>query len=247
MKALYIVLVSLVLSGCGFISAPITLTPVIVRTQTLEPTVIPSLTSTPDLAASQIAILSMTKTAQISNYNATSTEKAESALTTLAKIAIALDQAKGTSNEAEEVDINKAKLVFGPKDYTLRHNLENTVITFDPGLSLKDFIVSINFINPYDTSATGTWDYGILFRNKYKNEQYRLTILSNQSWSLVDAWTWTNIFSRNDKHLTATAGEENMIWLIVVNAKAYLFINSTYIQSLDVGAKLTAGDISPVV
>jgi len=220
MKALYIVLVSLFLSGCGLVSEPITLTPVIAPTQTSEPIIVPSLTFTPDIAASQIAIVSITKTAQISKRNAISTENAKFALNTIEKIAMALDQVKGTSNEAEEVDINKAKLAFGPKDYTLRHNLENTVITFDPGLSLKNFVVSINFVNPYDTSATGTWDYGILFRNKYENHQYRLTILSNQSWSLVDARTWKNIFSRNDKHLTATVGEENMIWLIVVNAKA---------------------------
>lgn len=245
MKHLYIVLISFVLSSCGIASNSIISTPTMLQTQTAVLTSTPSLTPKPDIAATQIAIVSITKTAQISKHNAISTENAKFALTTIAKIGMGLDEVKNTSDEAKEIDINKAKLVFGPKDYTLRHDLENTVITFDPGLSLKNFIVSINFINPYDTSATGTWDYGILFRNKYANNQYRLTILSNQSWSLVNAWTWTDIFSRNDKHLTATAGEENTIWLIVVNAKAYLFINGTYIQPLDVSAKLTAGDISP--
>ena len=245
MKVLLIVLISLVLSGCGIASGPVISTPTIPSTPTTVLTSAPSLTPKPDLAATKIAILAITQTAQINRHNAISTENAKFALTTISKIEMALEEVKATSNEVEELDISKEKLVYGPKDYILRHDLENTVITFDPGLSLKNFIVSINFVNPYDTSAIGTWDYGILFRNKYKNDQYRLTILSNQSWSLVNAPTWRNIFSKNDKHLTATAGEENTIWLIVLNTKAYLFINGKYTHSLDVRARLNEGDVSP--
>ena len=245
MKALQIVLISLLLLGCGLVSEPVTSTPRMAQVHIATLTSTPSLTPKPDIMATQIAGLAATQTAQVAKAHVARTEEFTAALTVIGKITMALDELKGTSNDFESLDINKAKLVFGPTSKTLRHNLDNTVITYDPSLSLRNFIVSIKFINPYDTSKTGSWDYGILFRNEYENDQYRLTILSNQSWSLVDARTWTNVFSRNDKHLTAIAGEENTIWLVVIDTKAYLFINGTYVQSLDVSAKLTAGDVSP--
>jgi hypothetical protein len=237
MRVLHIVLICFFLSGCGIMASP-TSTPTLIQSQTATLINTPSITSTPDIRGTQRVSLHATLTAQIAKAHATKTEEAN-------KVTRMLDGIKQASNEAEGLDFSKAKLVFGPTSDVLRQNVENTVITFDPGLSLKNFIASIIFVNPYDTSTTGTWDYGILFRNQYRNDQYRLTILSNQSWSLVDAPTWTNVFSRNDKRLTATEGEENTIWLIVVDAKAYLFINGTYIQSLDVSEKLTAGDVSP--
>ena len=43
----------------------------------------------------------------------------------------------------------------------------------------------------------------------------------------------------------AKAGEENSIWLIVIDSKAHLFINGIFTKSLDVSSSLEAGDISP--
>lgn len=187
-----------------------------------------------------MALLAPTRTLQAARFQATQTEEAN-------KAAAILEQIKQASREAEDLAIRNARLVYGPANASLTHHVDNTITTFDPNLRLKNFVASITFVNPYDTATTGRWDYGILFRNNYSNDQYRLTILSNQSWTLVDASTWTDIFSRNDKHILPEAGEENTIWLVVIDTKAYLFINRTYIQSLEVGAKLSAGDISPAI
>jgi len=172
------------------------------------------------------------------------TEIAKPTSTVIAKAALMIDEIQISANKVDELDFTNAKLVLGPQNGRLVHELGNIVITYDPRLSLKNFIVSMIFVNPYDTSTTGNWDYGILFRNGYANDQYRLTVLSNQSWTLVNAKTWENIFSSKDKNLNAKAGESNTIWIIVIDAKAYLFINGTYIRSLNVSAKLKAGDVS---
>lgn len=236
MKALRLVLISLLLSGCAVVSSAETPTPVIEQTVTLAST--PSLTPTPDRWLTQMAALAATQTAQVGKAQATKTAEAD-------KAASMLEEIRSAASQIEGLDISNATLVFGPASDSLVHKLDNKVRAFNPDLSLKNFITSITFVNPYDTSTTGTWDYGILFRNEHRNKQYRLIILSNQSWTLVDSRTWTHIFSKNDKHLMAKAGEENTIWLIVIDAKAYLFINGTYAECLNASAKLTAGDVSP--
>ena len=238
MRTLKIVLISLFLAGCGITSQSVSPTQTEEPTQAASPTSIPSSTSTPDLRGTQIAEFGATQTAQVAKAYAT--RKAQSNQATSL-----LDEILRNSSEIEGIDISNPKLVFGPESGSLTHAIDNKVTASNANVSLKNFIVHITFINPYDTSTTGTWDYGILFRNTYENNQYRLTILSNQSWTLVDASTWTNIFSKNDKYLTAKAREENSIWLIVQDTKAFLFINGSYSQLLDVSTRITPGDISP--
>lgn len=238
MRTLKIVLLGLFLAGCGVTPQAVSPTQTKEPIQVASPTIIPSPTSTPDLKGTQIAEFGATQTAQVAKVYAT--RKAQSNQATSL-----LDEIVRTSDEIEGLDIRDAKLVFGPENGSLTHAIDNKVTASNANVSVRNFIVHITFINPYDTSTTGTWDYGILFRDTYANNQYRLTVLSNQSWTLVDASTWTDIFGKNDKNLTAKAGEENRIWLIVQEAKAFLFINGTYSQLLDVSAKVTPGDISP--
>lgn len=238
MRTLNIVLIGLFLSGCSVTSPSVAPTQTKGPMQVATQTVIPSLTSTPDLKGTQIAEFGATQTAQVAKAYATKKAQASQATNLL-------DEIVRVSSEIEGLDLGTPKLAFGPESGSLTHVIDNNVTVANSNLSLKNFIVHITFINPYDASTTGTWDYGILFRDEYQNDQYRLTILSNQSWTLVDARTWTDIFSKNDKHLTAMAGEENTVWLIVQDTKAYLFINGSYTQLLDVSAKVTPGDISP--
>jgi hypothetical protein len=118
------------------------------------------------------------------------------------------------------------------------------VEVFSPRLSVKNFVARITFINPYDTATVGSWDYGLFFRNKYNNDQYRLVILSNQTWTLIDEKANRYVNSNASQNLTTKKGEMNTIWLIVVDETAHLFINGTYVQALNV-SRLTSGDITP--
>jgi len=236
-RTLKIVLISLFVASCGITSQAVLPTQTKEPIRVASPTIVPSPTSTPDLKGTQIAAFGATQTAQAAKAYAT--KKAQSNQATSL-----LDEIVRNASEIEGLDIRDPKLVFGPESGSLTHAIDNKVTASNANVSLKNFIIHITFTNPYDTSTTGTWDYGILFRNTYENNQYRLTILSNQSWTLVDASTWTDIFSKNDKYLTAKAGEENRIWLIVQEKKAFLFINGSYSQLLDVSARVTSGDIS---
>jgi len=247
MKSLYIVSICLLLLGCGPSAEQLTATAIAAQTQTQKaiPTSTPSSTPQPNLTATKKAIQAATQTMRVSKARETQTEVAKPTSTAVAKAKLMLEEIKVAANSVDNLDLSKAKRVFGPTNDTLTHALRDIVIVDNPGLKVKNFVVSINFINPYDTSATGKWDYGILFRNKYGNDQYRLIILSNQSWSLYDAESSRYIYSSNDKNIHPKAEEGNTIWLIVIDTKAYLFINKMYTKTLDVGARLTNGDVSP--
>lgn len=247
MKVVYLVLTCSLLIGCGLSPEQLTTTAVAAQTLTQKAvkTATQSPTPQPNLTETKKANQAATQTKRASNAQATRTEIAKPTLTAVAKAAMTLNEIKNTAVGANSFDFSKAKLVYGPSDNTLVHELNNQVIVYNPRLSLRNFIVSIRYINPYDTSGTGKWDYGILFRNQYGNNQYRFIVLSNQSWTLINSDTQTYIFSSNDKNLKAKAGEENMIWLIAIDTKVYLFINGIFTKSLDITAKPNMGDISP--
>jgi hypothetical protein len=247
MKALYIVLICVLLTGCGLPSEQITETAIAAQTQTQKAasTNTPSATPRPNLTATNQALRAATQTMQVFNARVKLTEFAMPTTTAIAKAGLILEEIQTAVNDVDKVDLSNAKLVFGPTNDTLTHVLANIVIVDDPRLIVKNFVATIKFVNPYDTSTTGQWDYGILFRNKYGSNQYRLIFLSNQSWTLYDAESDKYIYSSNDKNINPKAGEENTIWLIVIDEKAHLFINGIYAKTLDVSARLVNGDVSP--
>jgi len=247
MKSLYIVLIGILITGCGLPSEQLTTTAIAVETQTQKAvqTSTPSPAPRPNLTETKKANQVATQTQRAAKTQAAQTKIAKPTLTAVAEGAMTLDKIINASVDLKSFDISKAKLVYGPRDNMLVHELKNTIIVHDPRLSLRNFIVSIKFMNPYDTSGTGTWDYGILFRNQYGNNQFRLIVLSNQSWTLYNAETKAYIYTSNDDNLRAKAGEENTIWLIVIDTEAYLFINGTFTKVLNVSSSLEAGDISP--
>src|SRR5512138_1381637 len=189
MKTLCDVLNSLLLAAYGIMPGPATATPTPKPTLTATRTSTPSRTPTPNTAQTKIAAFAATKTQEARITNATGTAGANQA-------AAKLEEIRKASAEIEGLDIRGAKLEYGPANAALVHEVDNTVAVFAPYLSLKNFVTSVTFINPYETSKTGTWDYGILFRSGLGNDQYRLTILSNRSWSLVNSNTWANIYSK---------------------------------------------------
>ena len=236
MKALYAFLVCVMLSGCGVAAQP---------PPTATATITRTLTPQPNLTATKRAIQAATQTMRVNEAHETQTEVAKPTATALAKAASALEEITNAANGIEGIDIQEARLAFGPRDDEITDTADDFVATFDPGFSVANFVASIKFINPYDTATRGKWDYGFFFRNQYGDKQYRLVVLSNQSWTLLNGETGTYIYSSNDKNLKAQAGEENAIWLIVIDKKAHLFVNGSYAKSMDLGNGPARGDVSP--
>ena len=237
MKVRYALLVCAIIEGCG-ITAQQQPTATATITQTASPQ--------PNLTATHQANHAATLTESAANSQALSTARAAPTVTAIAYAAHMLDEISNAAKNVAGVDVDDAVLLLGPRDGEIEDEDDDFVGIYETGLSLGDFVASIKFINPYDTATVGKWDYGLFFRHQ-ADRQYRLAILSNQSWTLLhwDRDDRTYIYRSNDKNLTAKKGEENAIWLIVINQKAHLFINGIYAQTMDLGGGPSRGGLFP--
>jgi serine/threonine protein kinase len=217
------------------------------RTPTLTPTFTPSLTftptTTPTFTDTPAATLTATSTAtetpttlptQTPNIGATAT-----ALVTATVRAIT-----GNVNGL----IRSSERVLGPVTGTLSHNSGDAIVTQDAGLSLQDFVIDARFFNPYEATDTAIWDYGFLFRSEGTGKQYRLEIRSNKIWGLLlkvqDDLAPVVVAKGNLDNLDLTANGSNLLRLVVKGSEAYFYVNEQYVGTLDVSAKMVAGDIS---
>ena len=237
MKAFYVFLVCVMLTGCGVAAQ---------QPPTATATFPPTETPTPNLTATYEVNRAATLTKSASNYSALLTQRAAPTVTAIAYAASLLDEISSAATNIDGFDEDSAILSLGPRDGEIEDEADDFVGLYATELSLANFVVSIKFINPYDTAIVGKWDYGFFFRDQ-TDGQYRLAILSNQSWALLrrDGAASTYIYSSNDKNLTAKEGEENTIWLIVIDKKAHLFINGIYAQSMDLGKDPSRGGLFP--
>jgi hypothetical protein len=238
MKPFYALLICVILSGCAVLAPPPTATPTNVPTSTA------TLTPTPDLTATAKANTAATQTQFVENARATGTQKAIPTITAVAHTADILTQIMDAAAESGDVDVDfsKAKRVFGPAADSLVQKIDKYVETYHADVELENFIVSITFVNPYDTSTTGNWDYGVIFRSAKDVTQYRLVVLSNQTWSMIDHNKKRYIDSNASQSITRNKDEENTIWLIVSGEKAYFFINGVYMKSANI-SEVAKGDI----
>ncbi len=138
------------------------------------------------------------------------------------------------------------EFVFGPQDGNLPHEADDLVEIEYASVSLRDFIVTATFQNPY-SSSTGSWNYGFLFRDEYGNNQYRLIISSTNWWSLrnhVDSTEGTTIQEGELPNLDVTDAAFNTIWLYCSGDYGELHVNGEFISSFDLSARQNFGDVS---
>jgi hypothetical protein len=225
------------LAGCSFAAQQLP-----TATATFSPTDTP----TANLTATQEANQAATQTMWMGTSYAVATQRAEPTLTAVAYAALWLDDISKVARDAAGIEVDDALLYLGPRDGEIDDKDDDFVGIYETGLSLENFVVSIKFINPYDTATVGKWDYGLFFRDQ-SDREYRLAIFSNQSWDLLH-WEGddrTYIYRSNDKNLTAKEGEENTIWLIVIDKEAHLFINGIHAQTMSLGDGPSEGGLFP--
>ena len=182
----------------------------------------------------------------------TATAQARNAKATATAHAI---QAEATATaQARENNIisltNRSELVFGPMDGSLEHEEDENIEKVGSAVDLKDFIAEVTFFNPY-SRYTADWDYGFLFRDMYRNDQYRLVIFSDETWILSnaipddegDGWQSEYIADGEIPNLDTSANGRNEIRLICYGVKGFLYINQSFIAELDLSDRTNSGDV----
>ncbi|MGH2615681.1 MAG: hypothetical protein ACRDJC_10615 [Thermomicrobiales bacterium] len=117
-----------------------------------------------------------------------------------------------------------APLLAGPFDFTLEQ-APGVLSSFKAGVDTRNFVAHAAFTNPTDGSTD--WDYGFQFRTTGDNEDLRIFVVSDGTWSLsvgVDVPEQT-VAAVN---LDTTPGAVNTLDLIVEEFQAIFGINGEF-------------------
>ncbi|HRE46476.1 MAG TPA: serine/threonine-protein kinase [Aggregatilineales bacterium] len=152
-----------------------------------------------------------------------------------------------------EVDrmIRAGRLLIEAKSGTLLHGADvKTTIEEKLEGRAADFVVEARFFNPYLATEAAPWDYGFIFRTESATRQYRLLVRSKGvgagDFALILRDGEPRVVGRGDlPNLKHGAQDSNFIRLAVTLGEAHLFVNGTYIATLDVSEKQdVTGDVS---
>jgi serine/threonine protein kinase len=136
--------------------------------------------------------------------------------------------------------------LFGPTDGNLEHVVDSFIETHSAGIEVRDFLAQVTFANPFATT-TGGWDFGLIFRQAELDEEIRLVVRSDGVWNLNDRRGDTDSFVNEGDvsgFLNLQANDRNRLMVITQGDRGYFFLNDNFMATLDLSARLTAGDIS---
>jgi len=112
--------------------------------------------------------------------------------------------------------------------------------------ALKDFVVTITYHNPYETTFAN-WDYGIVFRKNGEGKFYYLSINSNGTWDIHYASSPDGEQSGTVPSLKLGAGEANKIMFIARGVTGSLTVNNVHIADVKLGHHLESGLICAAI
>lgn len=182
------------------------------------------------------------------NQATQATATAHAAQATVTAIAQAL-QTAATARAAQATVTTidqKGMLIYGPESGQIQDEEDAYLECKSTSVNVSNFIAEIQFSNP--AGADENWTYGLTFRNTGASEQYRLFFQSDHDWHFE---FWDGKYGSGESGkveiLNTSSTGTNRLRLIVDGDTAFLFVNGTYITTLDVEKKQTAGWINACV
>ncbi len=128
----------------------------------------------------------------------------------------------------------------GPFAGTVEQNV-GQINGYFAGVTVRDFYVRVRFQNPFP-AYEHPWDVGIAFRHTAPDEHYRLVIRSDGVWLLANGANPAT-FTGPVPGLRTGPGQINVIEMAVIGTTGYLAVNGSFITTLDLSARLDAGDV----
>jgi hypothetical protein len=159
--------------------------------------------------------------------------------------------ATATAREAMQTataQLEAARLVFGPEDVRLEHNPnDKQVVTYEIEDELRDLVVEARFVTPYDADEDA-WDIGFLLRSNEEDDQLRLVVSSDASWTLIrsedgDPPTFDTLQRGTLEPFDSGGGVAITIRAVLEGEHGLLFVDGRYIAALDLSSKTTAGNV----
>jgi len=140
----------------------------------------------------------------------------------------------------------KTSPMYGPKNGNLLMDDDGNATTSPSDVSVKNFIAEVYFTPPYELSR-GSWDIGLFFRDGGRNNEYRLAIQSDGSWSLINRnGSNSDVVQKGTlNNLNYGTTSTNHVLLAAINHEGYFYLNGTLIAELDLSARMNSGKIAP--
>ena len=133
------------------------------------------------------------------------------------------------------------KLAYGPASGRMVHDTSDGYIEKDgPDDEIQNFLAQVTLFTPFSTSK-GAWDYGIGFRDIGKNEDYRIILFSDKTWSFEKGLDI--ITNGNAPGMKVGENESNLIQLVAMDVQGWLFVNGDQVARLNLSALPGAGTI----
>jgi serine/threonine protein kinase len=188
------------------------------------------------------------QTAEMLNRNLTATAEAAAATQRAGSTATAWAYATLQSVAAlSGGDINlaeKAHMLTGPESGQLKHILDGKPEMYCLNYSMKNFIASARFNNPFNRTE-GYWDYGFVFR-KDATYSYRLVFFTDQNYSL-ELWKSFQVSvqygTKKISQFNNAYPAENVITLVAQDNTASLYVNGQLATTLDISKQSGAGQV----
>ena len=137
---------------------------------------------------------------------------------------------------------------FGPTSGELRHDpTDNLIKTEYAAISLGDMMVEATFVNPYSASSN-SWDYGFFIRVDGNTPFLQVIILSGGRWEVKSgaAPPYQQIAVGTLSDLELGAGGQNHVRVVAIGDRGWLFVNSNFVSSFDLG-NVTAPGLVAVI
>ena len=137
---------------------------------------------------------------------------------------------------------------FGPTSGELRHDpTDDFIKTEYADISLGDMMVEATFVNPYSASSN-SWDYGFFIRVDGNTPFLQVIISSGSHWEVLSGEDapYQRIASGTLSDLDHDAGGRNHLRVVAIGDRGWLFVNSNFVSSFDLGGVTGPGYIAVV-
>jgi serine/threonine-protein kinase len=211
----------------------------IAAVETEEAAVVPTATEPPNTATSA------PPTATVIEANEPTPDVLATRQSAEATRAAAADAA-ATANPPPPPPRGDVAAVFGPIDGNIPHDNDDFIETVYAGASPANFIMRVQVENPYGL-GTGSWDFGLIFRQRDVDDEMRLVVRSDGLWTLNDRIPGTDNFLQEGdvaNLLNVNIGGANRFELITAGDVGFFFLNGELVAQLDLSTRTNAGDIA---
>ncbi|MCC6605330.1 MAG: serine/threonine protein kinase [Anaerolineae bacterium] len=169
----------------------------------------------------------------------------ESAQATREAIANATAATGTTDNPPTPRPSGDLEAVYGPFSGSLVHDDDEFIETAYADPTPADFIMQVEMVNPYGPT-TGTWDFGLIFRQSDVDDELRLVVRSDGLWNLNDRAPGADTFVQEGQVdlLDLSEGGSNLFEVIAIGELGYFFLNGQLVDKLDLSSRTGGGNIA---